>query len=108
MTAAPRPLAGALRCSEKRPSARAEQPPQNAARSARINIRHRARRIRGGAFAARILTGGGGYDLLASEARLASLIAIANVLQDGTLRARFHSCPMVQAVDQLLQKRVHR
>ena len=37
-----------------------------------------------------------------------TITAIANVLQDGLLRARFHAAPMVQAVELLLQERVPR
>ena len=37
-----------------------------------------------------------------------TITAIANVLQDGQLRDRFHAEPMIQAVDLLLQERVPR
>ena len=37
-----------------------------------------------------------------------TIAAIANVLQDGLLRDRFHAEPMVQAVEMLLQERVPR
>jgi cyclic beta-1,2-glucan synthetase len=37
-----------------------------------------------------------------------TIAAIANVLMDGRLRARFHAEPMIQAVDLLLQERVPR
>ena len=37
-----------------------------------------------------------------------TITALANVLQDGRLRARFHAEPMIQAVDLLLQERVPR
>ncbi len=37
-----------------------------------------------------------------------TITAIANVVQEGRLRARFHAVPMVQAVDLLLQERVPR
>ncbi len=37
-----------------------------------------------------------------------TITAIANVVQEGLLRARFHAIPMVQAVDLLLQERVPR
>ncbi|TVP69706.1 MAG: DUF3131 domain-containing protein [Rhodobacteraceae bacterium] len=37
-----------------------------------------------------------------------TITAIANALQDGRLRARFHSEPMIRAVDLLLQERVPR
>ena len=37
-----------------------------------------------------------------------TITAIANTVQDGRLRARFHAVPMVQAVDLLLQERVPR
>ena len=37
-----------------------------------------------------------------------TITAIANVVQDGLLRARFHALPMVQAVELLLQERVPR
>jgi cyclic beta-1,2-glucan synthetase len=36
------------------------------------------------------------------------LVAIANVLKDGLFRTRFHSEPMIQAADSLLQERVPR
>ena len=37
-----------------------------------------------------------------------TIAALANVLQDGRLRARFHAEPMIKAVDLLLQERVPR
>ena len=37
-----------------------------------------------------------------------SLVALANVLNDGTMRARFHAEPMVQATEMLLQERTPR
>jgi cyclic beta-1,2-glucan synthetase len=37
-----------------------------------------------------------------------TITAIANVVQDGRLRARFHAEPMIQAVELLLQERVPR
>ncbi|MEO5620229.1 MAG: glucoamylase family protein, partial [Cypionkella sp.] len=37
-----------------------------------------------------------------------TITAIANVLQDGILRARFHAEPIIQAVELLLQERVPR
>ncbi len=37
-----------------------------------------------------------------------TITAIANTVQSGALRARFHAVPMVQAVDLLLQERVPR
>ncbi|MGH7788817.1 MAG: GH36-type glycosyl hydrolase domain-containing protein [Candidatus Binatia bacterium] len=37
-----------------------------------------------------------------------SLVAIANVLQDGRMRARFHADPIVQATELLLQERTPR
>jgi cyclic beta-1,2-glucan synthetase len=37
-----------------------------------------------------------------------TITALANVLQDGRLRSRFHAEPMIQAVDLLLQERVPR
>ena len=37
-----------------------------------------------------------------------TITALANVLQDGRLRARFHAEPMIQAVELLLQERVPR
>ena len=37
-----------------------------------------------------------------------TITAIANTVQDGQLRARFHAIPMVQSVDLLLQERVPR
>ena len=37
-----------------------------------------------------------------------TIVAIANTVQDGRLRARFHAVPMVQAVDLLLQERMPR
>ncbi len=37
-----------------------------------------------------------------------TIAALANVLQDGQLRARFHAEPMIQAVELLLQERVPR
>ncbi|MDB5659978.1 MAG: hypothetical protein JWS10_2593, partial [Cypionkella sp.] len=37
-----------------------------------------------------------------------TITAIANVVQNGSLRARFHAVPMVQAVDLLLQERIPR
>jgi cyclic beta-1,2-glucan synthetase len=37
-----------------------------------------------------------------------TITAIANVLQDGALRARFHAIPVIQAVDLLLQERIPR
>ena len=37
-----------------------------------------------------------------------TLVAIANALSDGAMRARFHAEPMIQAVELLLQERVPR
>ena len=37
-----------------------------------------------------------------------SLVAIANVLNDGAMRSRFHAEPMVQATELLLQERTPR
>ncbi len=37
-----------------------------------------------------------------------TITAIANVLQDGLLRERFHAEPIIQAVELLLQERVPR
>ncbi len=37
-----------------------------------------------------------------------SLVAIANVLHDGVMRARFHAAPAVQATELLLQERTPR
>ncbi len=37
-----------------------------------------------------------------------SLVAIANVLDDGAMRSRFHAEPMVQATELLLQERTPR
>lgn len=37
-----------------------------------------------------------------------TITALANVLQDGRLRARFHADPMIQSVELLLQERVPR
>jgi cyclic beta-1,2-glucan synthetase len=37
-----------------------------------------------------------------------SLVAIANVLDDGAMRARFHAAPIVQATELLLQERTPR
>jgi len=37
-----------------------------------------------------------------------TLVALANTLQDGTMRARFHAEPIVQATDLLLQERTPR
>ncbi|MCX7099708.1 MAG: phosphorylase [Methylococcales bacterium] len=35
-----------------------------------------------------------------------SLVAIANVIHDGVMRHRFHSAPLIQAADMLLQERI--
>ena len=37
-----------------------------------------------------------------------TLVAIANALHDGAMRARFHAEPMVQATELLLQERTPR
>src|SRR5258706_13834582 len=37
-----------------------------------------------------------------------TVVALANVLHDGVMRARFHAEPIVQATDLLLQKRALR
>ena len=37
-----------------------------------------------------------------------TLVAIANALQDGAMRARFHADPIVQATELLLQERTPR
>ena len=37
-----------------------------------------------------------------------SLVALANVLHDGAMRARFHAEPIVQATELLLQERTPR